>query len=210
MKIKFNEPNLPKIKSRCLTWNWSEIKSKGLDPPLGPLWKRVPLRGPRGVQPLRIYLTLMIEIKSSMSADKIKGPIVIFTKAKKNSHAPQGLELLDLSWELPTGFIQLLNSQFLVINSPFQSNRYPLYSIIIAYKTPHFWVMYFIIFRVHNILIYIVYITCIDTLWQSKFTMDNPHFHSGKPSGMIVFFFTPSGDLRQKDEILHLPQTKNT
>ena len=39
-----------------------------------------------------------------MSADKIKGPIVIFTKAKKNSHAPQGLELLDLSWELPTGF----------------------------------------------------------------------------------------------------------
>ena len=46
----------------------------------------------------------MIEIKSSMSADKIKGPIVIFTKAKKNSHAPQGLELLDLSWELPKGF----------------------------------------------------------------------------------------------------------
>ena len=50
---------------------------------MGPPWKRVPLRGPRGVQPLRIYLTLMIEIKSSMSADKIKGPIVIFTKAKK-------------------------------------------------------------------------------------------------------------------------------
>ena len=71
---------------------------------MGPPWKRVPLRAPRGVQPLRIYLTLMIEIKSSMSADKIKGPIVIFTKAKKNSHAPQGLELLDLSWELPTGF----------------------------------------------------------------------------------------------------------
>ena len=46
----------------------------------------------------------MIGIKSSMSADKIKGPIVIFTKAKKkNSHAPQGLELLDLSWEPPTG-----------------------------------------------------------------------------------------------------------
>ena len=40
-----------------------------------------------------------------MSADKIKGPIVIFTKAKKNSHAPQGLELLDLSWELPTGLL---------------------------------------------------------------------------------------------------------
>ena len=72
---------------------------------MGPLWKRVPLRGPRGVQPLRIYLTLMIEIKSSMSADKIKGPIVIFTKAKKNSHAPQGLELLDLSWELATGIL---------------------------------------------------------------------------------------------------------
>ena len=70
---------------------------------MGPPWKRVPLRAPRGVQPLRIYLTLMIEIKSSMSADKIKGPIVIFTKAKKNSHAPQGLELLDLSWELATG-----------------------------------------------------------------------------------------------------------
>jgi hypothetical protein len=47
----------------------------------------------------------MIEIKSSMSADKIKGPIVIFTKAKKNSHAPEGLELLDLSWELPTGLL---------------------------------------------------------------------------------------------------------
>ena len=38
-----------------------------------------------------------------MSADKIKGPIVIFTKAKKNSHAPQGLELLDLSWEQASG-----------------------------------------------------------------------------------------------------------
>ena len=45
----------------------------------------MPLRGPRGVQPLRIYLTLMIGIKSSMSADKIKGPIVIFTKAKKKT-----------------------------------------------------------------------------------------------------------------------------
>ena len=44
----------------------------------------------------------MIEIKSSMSADKIKGPIVKFTK-KKNSHAPPGLELLDLSWEQATG-----------------------------------------------------------------------------------------------------------
>jgi hypothetical protein len=59
----------------------------------------------------------MIEIKSSMSADKIKGPIVIFTKAKKNSHAPQGLELLDLSWELPTGIffnIRLIFLQFRV------------------------------------------------------------------------------------------------
>ena len=44
----------------------------------------------------------MIEIKSSMSADKIKGPIVKFT-LKKNSHAPPGLELLDLSWEQATG-----------------------------------------------------------------------------------------------------------
>ena len=78
---------------------------------MGPPWKRAPLRGPRGVQPLRIYLTLMIEIKSSMSADKIKGPIVIFTKAKKNSHAPQGLELLDLSWELPTGLENIVLSQ---------------------------------------------------------------------------------------------------
>ena len=39
-----------------------------------------------------------------MSADKIKGPIVILTKKlKKNSHAPQGLELLDLSWEQASG-----------------------------------------------------------------------------------------------------------
>ena len=38
-----------------------------------------------------------------MSADKIKDLFLL--RLKKNSHAPQGLELLDLSWELPTPFI---------------------------------------------------------------------------------------------------------
>ena len=46
----------------------------------------------------------MIEIKSSMSADKSRDLSSFFTKKlKKNSHAPQGLELLDLSWEQASG-----------------------------------------------------------------------------------------------------------